>query len=140
MSPDLESRVAVSNYCRVTFGGLRTVNNGWLALHHDGRPPVVHYDLRRADVRTLRSQGYTVRHPDVMLCDMEGGSVKRVAVIEVDGAVHHRRSEGTHKRNMEYEGHGIPLLVLDDWDVENDRAWRDRVDEFVQDAYPEVAQ
>jgi len=138
MSPDLESCAAVANYCRLTFGGLQTVNNGWIALHHDGRPPAVSYSMRRAAVRTLRAQGFTVRHPDVMVCDMEAGSPKRVAVIEVDGSVHEAKSERTHRRNMDYGAHDVPLLVLTDGAVSLGDGWKEEVDAFVSDAFPEV--
>lgn len=136
--PDVDSRVAVSNYCRMTFGGLKTVNNGWIALR-EGEPPAVHYDMRRADVRRLRAQGYMVRHPDVMLCEVEeGGSVKRVAVIEVDGSVHERKSERTYRRNRDYEDRGIPIMPIADSEVSTGEGWKERVDEFVADAWPEV--
>lgn len=137
--PDLESRVAVANHCRITFGSLKTVNNGWLSFTPDGMGIEAHADLRHPETRRIRASGRCLRHPDVLVCRVVGrGKVGDFAAIEIDGSIHARRSERTQRRDDEYAAMGVPLLVLPDDEVAGDGNWRDTVDRFVADAFPEV--
>lgn len=125
----------MANYCRRTFPSLRVINDGWL-LHWppSGRVQVTD-SVPREDAERLRAQGGgRPRHPDVIISGQHG----RVAVVEIDGSVHDRRTESTERRNAWYAERGIPALVLDDWDVTADRSWRDAVDELVSSAFEEV--
>lgn len=143
MSPDVDSRAAVTSYCGLTFGSLRAINSPWIAVLAEVAPAthavVAELDLSASEVKTGKSLGLSLRHPDVAVVDPSG---KRPlpAVIEVDGSVHDAKSERTFRRDKWYRVYGIPLLVLDDAEVTTGGPWKARVDDHVRGAFPEAVE
>lgn len=139
MTPDAESRADVCSHLRLTFPSLEVIDDGWLVVPREAAPAVdyaVHHRLTREAVGVLKANGSTVRHPDVIV----KGAAPMPAAIEIDGSVHASRSERTERRNEWYGIYGIPLLVIEDAEVAGDGMWRDEVDRFVLDEFPEVSE
>lgn len=56
------------------------------------------------------------RHPDLILIDKKTGIIK--LIIELDGDIHRVKEFDTEQRNEDYKNAGIPLLVINQWEID----------------------